>query len=171
MNRKNIFSWLTVTGKRVILCLHKTKLWGLDFFSVLGCTESSRCPKHPPRRGSKRPELLPHFLSSSLKPCKDIILTRDCTEHVPIYLIYLSIAFTLAEYQAVAPPPAILSVSISSIQGAAKMMDLLENIYIPIYMKKIHINSHFCVNVVFLLKIHSKKQGKYKPFFEPPPTN
>lgn len=36
------------------------------------------------------------------------------------------------------------------------MMGLLENIFIPTYMKKIYINNHFCIVSVF--KIYSNKQ-------------
>lgn len=62
---------MTVTGKWVILSLRKTRLWGWFFFSIWGCTGSCRCPKHPPRRGSKWPRVLPHFLPSSLRPRED----------------------------------------------------------------------------------------------------
>lgn len=82
------------------------------FVAILGCIGSCRCPKHPTRRGRKRPGLLPLFFPSPFRPCKDVHLPRYFTEHVSIYPIYLSIPFKLIEYQAVAPSPAVVSISI-----------------------------------------------------------
>lgn len=102
--KKHTFSWLMTSRKSFP---PKNKV--VRFFSVLGCILSCKCPKHPPRRGSQKPGPLPPFLSSSLRPCNDIILTRVHTEYVTFSLSYVKIAFTLAEYQSITPPSVIKS--------------------------------------------------------------